>query len=206
LPDKYHETEADPTTLFLFFKRISSKVDTLINTVSSLHGLPSSLQSASAEPLVGICELRGKLRHFSTLNKRFGGIMSRCSPDDWVSYGKTLVEVGGVENKVDGWINGIRNEAFNEGDCVRELGSLIAQFDHLCATVFDRPELDVGEQQLGFAYAFEYDLDNFAAAVGYARQAIVGLIKDDGTWRLRDPIFRTGLTKRHRSGCGRVQS
>jgi hypothetical protein len=67
--------ESGKVALFLFFKRISSKVDTLINTVSSLHGLPSSLQSASAEPLVGICELRGKLRHFSTLNKRFGGIM-----------------------------------------------------------------------------------------------------------------------------------
>lgn len=152
----------------------------LIQTISALHGIPSSLQAAASEALVGICELRGKLRHFSTLNKRFTGVMSRSSPDDWVLYGKTLVEVGGVENKVDGWINGIRTEDFHEGDCARELGSLIAQFDHLAGTIFNRPELDIGEKQLGLAFGFDYDLDNFAAAVGFARQAIIGLTKSDG--------------------------
>lgn len=180
LPDRYLETEADSTTLFLFFQRVASKVDLLIHTISALHGIPSSLQSATSEALVGICELRGKLQHFSTLNKRFSGIMSRCEADDWAMFGKTLAEVGGVENKVDGWINGIRAEDFHEGDCARELGSLIAQFDHLAGTVFVRPHLDIGEQQLGLACGFDYDLDNFAAAVGFARQAIVGLTKSDG--------------------------
>lgn len=106
--------------------------------------------------------------------------MARCSSADWVAYGKTLVEVGGVENKVDGWINTIRNDEFNEGYCAGELGSLIAQFDHLAGTVLGRPELDVGEMQLGLAHGFDYDLDNFAAAVGFARQAISGLAKEDG--------------------------
>ena len=89
------------------------------------------------------------------------------------------MEVAGVENKVDSWINGMRNEDFNEGECARELSSLIAQFDHLSATVFHRPELEIGEMQLGLAHGFDYDLDNFAAAVGFARQAIIGLAKDE---------------------------
>jgi dynactin 1 len=108
--------------------------------------------------------------------------MSRCSPSDWVAYGKTLVEVGGVENKVDGWINAIRNDDFNEGNCAAELGHLIAQFDHLAGTTFGRPELVVGETQLGLAHGFDYDLDNFAAAVGFARQAIMSLAKEEGEW------------------------
>lgn len=182
MPERYLETDADSTALFLFFHRVGSKVDLLINTISALHSLPSSLQAATSEALVGICELRGKLSHFSTLNKRFSGVMSRCSPTEWVAYGKTLVEVGGVEHKVDGWIAAIRKDEFNEGNCAGELGNLIAQFDHLAGTVFGRPELDVGEMQLGLAHGFDYDLDNFAAAVGFARQAITSLAKEDGEW------------------------
>lgn len=154
-------------------------MDILINTVSTIHSLPSSLQAATSEALVGVCELRGKLRQFSTLNKRFSGVLARCTPLEWMAYGKTLVEVAGVESKVDGWIAGTRDDEFNEGECARELGNLIAQFDHLAGTVFNRPELDIGEMQLGLAYGFDYDLDNFAAAVGYARQAIVGLTKEE---------------------------
>jgi dynactin 1 len=97
----------------------------VINVMSQLHGLPSSLHSATSEALVGACELRGKLRHFSTLNRRFAAIMGRAGPDEWVAYGKVLAEVGGVENKVDGWIGMIKTDEFSEGDCARELGRCV---------------------------------------------------------------------------------
>jgi dynactin 1 len=58
--------------------------------------------------------------------------------------------------------------------------SLVAQFDHLSSTAFNRPALDIGELQLGLAYSFDHDLDNFAAAVGFARQAISSLTRDEG--------------------------
>jgi dynactin 1 len=70
---------------------------------------------------VGICELRGKLRDFSNLNKRFAAIVKRCGADDWVSFGKVLGELGGVESRVDGWIGMVRNDDFNEKECAREL-------------------------------------------------------------------------------------
>jgi dynactin 1 len=57
---------------------------------------------------------------------------------------------------------------------------LIAQFEHLASTSFHRPDLDIVEQQLGYAYNLECDLDNFAAAVGFARQAIISLTRDEG--------------------------
>ena len=109
--------------------------------------------------------------------------MRRSSSDNWAAYGKLQSEVVGVEAKVDGWINLIRSDEFNDSDCARDLCSLIAQFDHLEETAFNHPELDVGEQQLGLAYSFDYDLDNFAAAVGFARQAILGLARHDGGFR-----------------------
>ena len=185
LPDAYYETEADPARVLLFFKRIASKTDMLIGIISQIHNLPAALNTAASEILVGVCELRGHLRHFSTLNRRFSAVISRCSTEDWLRYGKVLSEVVGVETKVDGWIALVKADEFNEGDCARDLASLIAHFDHLAETTFGRTELDVAEVQLGLAYGFDYDLDNFAAAVGFARQAVMGLASEDGRGSLK---------------------
>jgi dynactin 1 len=46
--------------------------------------------------------------------------------------------------------------------------------------VFNREDLDAGERQLGFALAFDYDLDNFAAAIGFARQTIENYLVEPG--------------------------
>ena len=66
--------------------------------------------------------------------------------------------------------------------------SLTAQFAHLGSTVFDKPELDIPEQQLALAYTIDYDLDNFAAAVGFARQSVDSLTQEPGklisSWRI----------------------
>ena len=59
-------------------------------------------------------------------------------------------------------------------------GSLTAQFAHLGSTVFDKSELDIPEQQLALAYTIDYDLDNFAAAVGFARQSVYSLTQEPG--------------------------
>ena len=89
-------------------------------------------------------------------------------------------EITGVEQRVDGWIALVKTDKFSEGDCARGLGSLIAQYDHLIDTTFRRQELDLPERQLGLAHSFDYDLDNFAAAVGFARQAVKGMAGEDG--------------------------
>lgn len=57
---------------------------------------------------------------------------------------------------------------------------MTAQFAHLGSTVFDKPELDIPEQQLALAYTIDYDLDNFAAAVGFARQSVYSLTQEPG--------------------------
>lgn len=125
LPDAYNETEADSTALLLFFRRISSKVDLLLSTISQAHSLPASLFSTSSQGLVGICELRGKLRDFATLNERFAAVVTRSGSDDWVAYGKVLSEMTGVESRVDSWISSIRADQFNERDCARELSRYV---------------------------------------------------------------------------------
>lgn len=56
--------------------------------------------------------------------------------------------------------------------------------------------MDLGERQLGFASAFDADLDNFAAAVGFARQACVSLSAEDGELQIRLLLHLRNLTSR----------
>lgn len=201
LPNLYLETEADSTTLYLTFLRLHSKVDILISTVSQIRGLPTALHAdiPGSQPLVGACELKGKMRDFSSLGRRFAAVMSRSQADEWAAYGKVLLELGGVEARVDAWISSIKSDEFNEKECAGQLArrvshiplwsldayscSLTAQFDHLGSTTFARPDLDAPERQLSLAYTVDYDLDNFAAAVGFARQAVYSLAREPGGCR-----------------------
>lgn len=178
LPDEYLDTEVDSTTALLFFHRVASKVEMLANVISNVHGLPGALHSVQSEALVGICELRGKLRAFAILNRRFASVMRRASPEDYGELGRVVSELSGVEPRVDGWIAMAKADEFNEGDCARELDALISQFRHLAEVMFDRGTRDAGERQLALAYSFEDDLDNFAAAVGFVRAAIKSLVAD----------------------------
>lgn len=71
--------------------------------------------------------------------------------------------------------------------------SLTAQFDHLGSIAFAKPELDIPEQQLALAYTVDYDLDNFAAAVGFARQAVHSLAQESGQWNSQNSIWWIAL-------------
>jgi dynactin 1 len=177
LPEAYLETEADSVSALLFFLRVGEKVNMLTNVISNLHGLPGALHTVSSEALVGVCELRGKLRTFATLNRRFAAVMRRTQPDDYVALGRVVGELAGVESRVDGWIASVKTDEFNDGECARELDALLAQFNHLAEVMFNHP-LDAGEQQVAAAYTLEDDLDNFAAAVGFVRTEIMALVKD----------------------------
>jgi dynactin 1 len=55
-----------------------------------------------------------------------------------------------------------------------------AQFDHLAETYFNGFEHDLGERELGYAVAFDYDLDIFAASVGLTKTSIATILKDEG--------------------------
>jgi dynactin 1 len=69
--------------------------------------------------------------------------------------------------------------------------SFLAQLEHLSQAVFNREDLDAGERQLGFALAFDYDLDNFAAAIGFARQTIENYLVEPGKlWRAESGCTR----------------
>lgn len=55
-----------------------------------------------------------------------------------------------------------------------------SQFDHLSETYFSGFEYDLGERELGYALAFDHDLEMFAASLGLIKTSITAILKDKG--------------------------
>lgn len=56
-----------------------------------------------------------------------------------------------------------------------------AQFDHLAETYFAGYDHDLGERELGYASAFDLDLDMVAASMGLAKTSVAAIMKDTGS-------------------------
>ena len=81
-----------------------------------------------------------------------------------------------------------------------------SQFDHLSETYFNNFEYDLGERELGYALAFDHDLEMFAASVGLIKTSVAAVLKDDGMHchfvllivRVSDrTLYRCGRQPRH---------
>lgn len=59
-----------------------------------------------------------------------------------------------------------------------------SQFDHLSETYFSGFEYDLGERELGYALAFDHDLEMFAASLGLIKTSITAILKDKGVHSL----------------------
>ncbi|KAJ9104313.1 hypothetical protein QFC19_003953 [Naganishia cerealis] len=196
LPETYFERDAAATEALLFLQRLADKARLLINTFCLKHNLPDALQHVKDDRLVGICELRGSLSEFMNLTRRFAGIMRRSTPEEYLNLAPVRFDLSAVERKVDLWIDQLRTNDFVERDCMVELRNFLTQLNHLAETVFIRKELELGERQLGLAAAFDYELDNFAAAVGFTRHIIQSHIDDhDSVIAGSNSTFEEGVYK-----------
>ena len=55
-----------------------------------------------------------------------------------------------------------------------------SQFDHIAETYFMAFDFDLGERELGYALAFDHDLEMFAASVGLIKTSVMAVLRDDG--------------------------
>ncbi|KAJ3484582.1 hypothetical protein NLI96_g5543 [Meripilus lineatus] len=179
LPQIYVESDMDATNCYLFFQRLALKVD-LINTfVAHAHNLPEALTGTVTELLVGVCEMRGRLSNLSTTCKRFAAILRRCDVESFINIGRIYQEMAPMEKRVDMHIDLLRREEFREVECVSDIVKMQSQFDHLSETYFSGFDYDLGERELGYALAFDHDLEMFAASMGLIKTSISAIIQDD---------------------------
>ena len=85
-----------------------------------------------------------------------------------------------MEKRIDMHIDLLRREEFRELECVSDAVKMQSQFDHLSETYFSNFEYDLGERELGYALAFDHDLEMFAASVGLIKTSVAAILNDNG--------------------------
>lgn len=173
LPATYTDVDAKSVEVYLALKRVTAKTELLDRMICDKHNLPRSLVEAQDEALVGVCELRGHLGQFANVTRQLAAIASRLPPAGFLQLARFLADVTPLESKVDAWVQRTTRDELLERDLAIDLQQCIAAVEHLQVTAFHHDNtLDEAERQLAMAHTFDYDLDNFAAAVGFARQAV----------------------------------
>ncbi|KZT27488.1 hypothetical protein NEOLEDRAFT_1060271 [Neolentinus lepideus HHB14362 ss-1] len=178
LPQIYLESDSDATSCYLLFQRLAFKTDLINMIVGQAHGLPDSLNGPVADVLVGICEMRGRIASLSNLCKRFAAVLRRCDAESFLNIGRLYLELAPMEKRIDVHIDLLRRDEFREMECVSDVIKLQAQFDHLAETYFANFDHDLGERELGYASAFDLDLDMVAASMGLAKTSVAAIMKD----------------------------
>ncbi|KIJ51351.1 hypothetical protein M422DRAFT_26769 [Sphaerobolus stellatus SS14] len=179
LPQVYVETDSDATSCYLFFQRLGAKTDLINVVVGQTYGLPDSLNGPVSDSLVGVCEMRGRISHLSTLAKRFAAVMRRCDVETFLNAGRIYAEIAPMEKRIDIHIDLLKREEFRTLECVSDVTKILAQFEHLAETYFSGVDYDLGERELDHASQVDSDLDMFAAAIGLTKTAIQTIQKDD---------------------------
>lgn len=179
LPSSFTDADGKSIAAYSGLVRVTTKADVLDRMICAKHELPQALSEARDEALVGVCELRGQLLHFSNETRQLAAIASRVSADDFLALSRIQADVSALESKVDAWIDRTKKDELPERDLAIELKQCVAAVEHLRAIHADTA-LDEAERQLAAAITFGYDLDNFAAAVGFARQAVRAVVDELG--------------------------
>lgn len=143
--------------------------------------------------------MRGQLSRLSMFNRRFAAFLRGCSPEAYIKTAGIYHELSSVEKRIDWHISLLRTDEFKETECIADVFrcvvrmlqcflrgpltslvacSFIAQYEHLASAHFEDTAADSGVRQLDLVLGFDFDLDNFAAAVGFARQVIVAASLD----------------------------
>ncbi|KAH8094699.1 dynactin, partial [Cristinia sonorae] len=179
LPQVYVESDMDATNCYLFFQRLSLKVDLINNFVGQVHNLPECLNGPVTDLLVGVCEMRGRLSSLSIACKRFAAVLRRCDVETFLNIGRLYAEIAPVEKRIDMHIDLLRREEFREVECVSDAVKMQSQFDHLSETYFSGYDFDLAERELGYALSVDHDFEMFAASMGLIKTSVETVMKDE---------------------------
>lgn len=152
--------------------------------------------------------MRGQISRFAMHNRRFAAFLKGSPPETYTKTAGIYHELSSVEKRIDWHISLLRTDEFKETECIGDIfrcvprpacpsqgacktdlaacrtrlraRRFLAQYEHLASTYFGETDHDLGVRQLDLVLGFDFDLDNFAAAVGFAKQVIVMASQDPG--------------------------
>ncbi|KAG8838361.1 hypothetical protein FRC18_004966 [Serendipita sp. 400] len=179
LPQVYMEVDGDATNTYLFFKRMASKADLLNLTLAERYSLPESLNGHVTEPLIGICEMRGRIAHLSVLCKRFASTLRRCDPQSFLNIGRIYSDINPLEKRLDLHVDLLKREEFRSLECVTDVNTMVNRFEHLTDLYLPGSSFDSGEKELDLALSLDHDIDFFASAIAWTKTSLLEIFKDD---------------------------
>ncbi|TKY89957.1 hypothetical protein EX895_001255 [Sporisorium graminicola] len=180
LPSAYFEADADAVNCLLFFRRMAAKSDLIKSIVETNHDIQESLSGVVPEIMVSICEMRHSIAHFGALSRQIAAVLRLAPTEVFLRGGRMYRENMAIERKVDAFIAALRREELKEQECGFEFGRFVKQFeDFTMALGGDENDSDLAAKEVGSANLIDHDLDTLIAALGYAKQQLAQLYKDD---------------------------
>ena len=186
LPSAYFEADADAVNCLLFFRRMAVKSDLIKSIVETNHDIQESLSGVVPENMVGICQMRHSIAHFSALSRQIAAVLRLAPTEVFLRGGRMYRENMAIERKVDSFIAALRREELKEAECGLEFGRFVKQFeDFSMALGGEENDSDLAAKEVGSANLIDHDLDTLIAALGYAKQQLAQLYADDDVeWEL----------------------
>ncbi len=186
LPAAYFEADADAVNCLLFFRRMAVKSDLIKTIVETNHDIHESLSGIVPEAMVGVCQMRHSIAHFSALSQQIAAVLRLAPPEVFLRGGRMYRENMAIERKVDTFIGALRREELKEHECGLEFARFVKQFeDFTMALGGDENDSDLAAKEVGSANLIDHDLDTLIAALGYAKQQLAQLYADDDVeWEL----------------------
>ena len=196
LPAAYFDADADAVHCLLFFQRMAYKADLIKSIVETNHDIQEALASVVPEHLVGVCQMRHSIAHFSALSRQIAAVLELAPVDVFLKAGRMYRENMAVEKKIDSYIEALRREELKEVDCGQEFSRFVKQFEDFSISLGgDENDSDLAAKEVGSATLIDHDLDTLIAALGFAKQSIAALYNDDevewdlGSRNLEEDVF-----------------
>ncbi|KAL5476529.1 hypothetical protein ACEPAI_3386 [Sanghuangporus weigelae] len=175
----YVESDSEATQCYLYFQRMAAKADLINFAIAQSHGLPEALNGHVTEGLVRTCELRARISRMSVLCKRFASIMKRCDVETFLNIGRMYTDIAHFEKRIDLHIDMLCRDEFRDIECVNDVQKTAQAFGHLVELYSEGLEYDLGERELGYALAFDHELDNLSASLALISSYISDIMKDE---------------------------
>ncbi|GAC93248.1 hypothetical protein PHSY_000812 [Pseudozyma hubeiensis SY62] len=196
LPGAYFEADADAVNCLLFFRRMAAKSDLIKTIVETNHDIQESLSGIVPEAMVGVCQMRHSIAHFTALSRQIAAVLRLAPTEVFLRGGRMYRENMAIERKVDAFIAALRREELKEQECGLEFGRFVKQFeDFSMALGGEENDSDLSAKEVGSANLIDHDLDTLIAALGYAKQQLAQLYADDdvewdmGGKNIEDDVF-----------------
>ncbi|KAJ1896591.1 hypothetical protein LPJ81_004708 [Coemansia sp. IMI 209127] len=123
LPDHFYRSENEALKALLAFKRLEAKGSILCTQLEQ----EEKTDAAISDSFVATAEIRTLLAQLSGYAGLFVSFLSTCSASEFMRLGSLLHDTQGIERRLNGLIDLLRNEEFRASETLPEIRRLASQ-------------------------------------------------------------------------------